>query len=302
MQVTLDKLFFEGQGFNGEIGASQVVVRVFDHKLPVWETDGGIHAKSRLDNNYFAPAYYSVSAQLQGLIQSGGFTLMKLDDMLPVEQQGGLTSGKSPSKQKSDEVVVPIVEGSNLRPNYIRPLFPKYAHPNPKKRVDLAVGDLLLGKDGEPGVFSVVTSDLMQYCQDILGTSALAASTHVYRIRFSDDYAGLAYYICMFLNSKVGQAIVRRYVAGGTTPTLRSTDVLEFVVPVPQTPRAKLAKDARVKIEELQRDIISSALAVSASGDLLQALTLKDPEERLPINFVGGGRSDPHGYYRDYEG
>ena len=279
-----------------QLNQTRIAIKIFEAGLPVWETQSAVHGQARLDNNYFSPAFASATKQLELLEKSGGVSLVKLSQMVP--EKGGIVPGKSPEKERADssKLSFPVIEGSNLRPNYVLPVFTKTANSNARRRIDLESGDLLLGKDGEPGVVSVGTPELSTYCRS-LGAYALSASSHVYRIRLKTHYADLTYYVCAFFNSKVGQAIVRRYISGGTTPTLRGQDVQEFLVPIPRTRRAELAQTFREELEELQKRIISSSLPLVPSQKLIQTLNMQDPDERLPINFVGGGRSDPHGYY-----
>jgi hypothetical protein len=105
------------------------------------------------------------------------------------------------------------------------PTFIKFSE---EQGPDLKPGDILLGKDGEPGTFAVITEELLDFNPEI------AIGGHVYRIRLRDEYIKYAYFLALFLNSKLGQALVRKYIAGGTTPTIRSDDLKKIIVCLPK--------------------------------------------------------------------
>jgi hypothetical protein len=171
------------------------------------------------------------------------------------------------------------------------PVFSKFAaHAAP----DLCPDDLLLSKDGEPGSFAVVTEELLAYRAD------LVPGSHIYRIRLAEAYREHACFIALLLNSRLGQALVRRFIAGGTTPTLRSQDVARIPLCLPTAALAHESCRARQRIRQLQARVIETMSSLDASASLLQALGAQEPGARLPINWAGGGRSDPHGY--DQEG
>jgi hypothetical protein len=50
----------------------------------------------------------------------------------------------------------------------------------------------------------------------------MTIGNHVYHIRLKQTFQVLAPVISSFLNSRTGQAIIRKRIAGGTTPTIRT--------------------------------------------------------------------------------
>lgn len=255
-------------------------VTVLDERLPVWTSQG---QAERLDNAYWSPASVQAAAELERLAQAGRVQRCLLGDLLA---PGSPAVGITPT----GEGRLAVLEGHNLRPNYVVPVFSKFAtHAAPDLRPD----DLLLSKDGEPGSFAVVTEELLAYRAEIVPGS------HIYRIRLAEPYREHACFIALLLNSRLGQALVRRFIAGGTTPTLRSQDVARIPLCLPTAALAHESRRARERIRQLQARVIETVSSLDASASLLQALGAQEPGARLPINWAGGGRSDPHGYDRE---
>jgi hypothetical protein len=55
-------------------------------------------------------------------------------------------------------------------------------------------------------------------------------------------------------------------------------------------------KDSEDTIRTLQSDVIKVISNIRFSANLLETIGARAPEARLPINWSGGGRSDPHAY------
>jgi type I restriction-modification system DNA methylase subunit len=251
--------------------------KIIDASLPVWATDGD---DDRLDNNFWSPASFQAAAQVKELEDSGKITKLSFDQIIADK---GIVTGVKPSL----EGIFGILEGHNLRPNYIVPTFIKFSE---EQGPDLKPGDILLGKDGEPGTFAVITRELLDFNPEI------AIGGHVYRIRLRDEYIKYAYFLTLFLNSKLGQALVRKYIAGGTTPTIRSDDLKKIVVCLPRENAETTTRGSEDTIRTLQSDVIKVISNIEFSANLLDTIGARAPEARLPINWSGGGRSDPHGY------
>jgi hypothetical protein len=107
--------------------------RVLDQALPVWITEGDC---SRLDNNYWSPASFQAAERVERLVQSQMVKALTFNDIIA---PGGLSTGVSPS----DGGALGVLEGHNLRPNYVFPVFAKFTD---KEGPDLQAGDMLLGK------------------------------------------------------------------------------------------------------------------------------------------------------------
>lgn len=69
-----------------------------------------------------------------------------------------------------------------------------------------------------------ISDGLIEALKEELGYEQVAVATHVYRIILKEDFKRYAPFIGTFMNSKLGQALIRRYVSGSVTPTIRSTD------------------------------------------------------------------------------
>ena len=121
----------------------KVEPRVLDSGLPIWLSEGDAY---RLDNNFFHPAAYQARRKLIELADSGLGEVKLLHELFAEAP----STGVSPS----EEGLLPIYEGGNIRPNSIFPVVSKYAE---TAKYELGEGDLLIGKDGEPGIAAVMT-------------------------------------------------------------------------------------------------------------------------------------------------
>lgn len=235
----------------------------------------------RLDNNFFSPAAYQAEQAIRRLSRSETGRVLALRHLvLP----GTLVTGTEPTA----DGLIAVAEGRNLRPNYVLPIFSKYTE---DVAVELLPGDIIMGKDGEPGTVAVITQVLLDYCPPF------TIANHVYRFRLKEQYVEAAYLVGAFLNSRTGQALVRKIIAGGTTPTIRRDELSAVPIFVPED--RELWAQVKEEIVRVQAAVLASLKNLGPSDMLIQALGVEEAFARLPINWVGGGRSDPHGYYRD---
>ena len=180
-------------------------------------------------------------------------------------------------------------------PNYIVPIFEKSCDlveaTEKSKRVILGKiqeGDILVVKDGSPGTVAVVTKEFIELTPNIM------ASYHLHIIRLKKEYRKYAHYICAFLNSKVGQALLRRYISGSVSPTIRNDEISGMKVIVPKNDN--LAKDTKKAITNLQNSIITVMNKFLEPSKKIETKNNNLP--KLPINWMPGGKRDKHGYYR----
>jgi len=260
---------------NNGVSSRTLDVHIQNRRLPIW-TSQDLSAADRMDNNFFAAAYAEACDRLQ---QLPGVQLMTLDQLAATIKTGSTGEG--------DEI--PVIEGLNILPNCIRPRFVKFAD---RQGALLAKKtDLLILKDGSPAVVAAVTQPFLEACGDV------AAGTHVYVVSLRDEYGAWAAYISCWLNSTYGQAILRRYIAGSVSPTLRRDDLKEVLVPIPKD--ETLAGECQQWVEDLQQQLLESSKFMYPSEQVMKLLGSEPPLPYLPLNWTGGGKHDPHGYYRD---
>ncbi len=116
-------------------------MELLNKQLPLWvsslESDD---LEARLDNNWYSPSAWAADEEIRVAAISRKF---KLITVLELCENDGINTGVSPE----DDGEIGVIEGRNLKPNYVVPLFTKYAY----EASDLKAGDLLVGKDGEAG-------------------------------------------------------------------------------------------------------------------------------------------------------
>jgi len=188
----------------------------------------------------------------------------------------GVSASPAPSFLSPGEVG--LIEGRNLRPNYVIPLFMKFG----REPMAIVAGDILIGKDGEPGTVSMVTGDLLEYCQQ-----RLTVGGHVYHARLAKRYRELAPFISVFLNSRNGQALIRKQIAGGTTPTIRKTDIGNVPVLVPADD--KCPNDIGDAVIRTQQRIIDAMDNLGPSKSVAASVGMREVDIHLPTNWAGGG-------------
>ena len=121
----------------------------------------------------------------------------------------------------------------------------------------------------------------------------LTISDNVHAIRLKEENKKFAPFICLYLNSKLGQALLRRNIAGSVTPILNQRDLAD--IPIPEDDEI-LYKSERLLIT-LQENFLQYSRFVSPSDRLLEILGLTESLPKLPVNWMPGGKRDPHGYY-----
>jgi len=226
--------------------------------------------EARIDNNWHSPAAALAEAIMERMHAAGEYQLLHLIDLA---ETGGIATGGSPSPDGE----IGLIEGRNLRANYVIPLFTKFG----AKPMDLIAGGLLIGKDGEPGTAALITEPLLEFC------GALTLGGHVYRVRLKAHFRPLAPFLSTFLNSRAGQAVVRKRIAGGTTPTIRSSDLntVPVIVPIDR----QCPPDIEQSVAETQNRIIEAMQNLGPSTALAQRTGLQRIDVRLPTNWAGGG-------------
>jgi len=251
-------------------------IEILESFLPIWLSHGDGY---RLDNNFFSPAAYLAEKQIRALEHDGLGEVMPLGDIW--------AKVPTPGVPPSPDGLAPLIEGANLRPNCIFPRFSKYAD---AIEDGVRLGDLFITKDGEPGTAAIVTTALLEKVPTFVW------GEHVYRVRLHLQWIDVGPYICAFLNSTVGQALIRKTIAGGTTPTIRKDDLAMVPIFIPQD--RKVFGEASKQMNQLQVAVLETVSNLGPSSALSAKVGLKDPPVRLPINWAGGGRSDPHNYDR----
>jgi hypothetical protein len=252
----------------------ELPVKVLDKSLPLWTAellDDDLEA--RIDNNWYSPAAFYAYAEMVKVTRHGAYTLATLGALC--DKKDGIGPGYSPEEEGD----VGMIEGRNLRPNYVIPIFTKYT----AKPMNMEVGDLLVGKDGEPGTVAVITQVLLDYCKE------LTVGNHVYHVRLLEKHRPVAPFIAAFLNSRNGQAIIRKCIAGGTTPTIRKADIEELPVLIPTD--GKCPASVQKAVIQTQKWVIDSMDNLGPSKGMAAMLGMRDVDIRLPTNWAGGGAS-----------
>jgi len=249
---------------------------IYDNSLPVWSIKSDDY---RLDNNFVSPSSIMATRILNKLSESGDYEIKKLEDIIE-----SVVSGISPS----DDGGLPVIEGTNIRPNYILPIFVKYGLMEEENDVLLKEADIVIVKDGSPGTVSAISKTLLEEYDQIL------FSYHLYRIRLKDEYKKHSFFISAFLNSKIGQGLVRKYISGAVSPTIRDQELKNIIVPIPKSDETTYAINE--KLETLQRNVISSMNFLEPSKELDEKMNPENNLPYLPINWLPGGKRDKQGY------
>lgn len=267
--------------------------------FPVWEDYSLLQPQNndeRLDNNYFSNTYELALRYLQTLEDSSIVEVKTFDEIIL-----SYTAGTEPEKNGD----CPLIEKTNLLPNTILTSFEKFATFDTNKKFHIKLNDILLSKDGSPGVACCVTQRLLDILQKKLGYEGGVIGTHVYRIELKTEFQKYASFLTLFLNSKLGQAIVRRYISGSVSPTIGSQTIKRMLICIPIKNSKKLIDDSIQYLNLLQNEIFSTTKRVDYSNDLVKELAkdgnLEPPViSRLQINWNHGGKRDLHGYYKDW--
>lgn len=274
----------------------KIKTTVIDAKLPIWEDLSFFQeqeADGRLDNNYFSASYEKALELLNDLD----------GDKYDVKTLGSIRkdyfTGLEPTNVEPDEEgAIPLIEGTNVMPNVILPSFEKFTKIEDDGKHVIVEDDILLTKDGSPGVVSAVSAELVGALKEEFGYERTAIATHVYKIELKEAYGKYSPLIGTFLNSKLGQALIRRYVSGSVSPTIRRDDVERILVVIPKD--EVMVDDARKKLATLQRQAIDYSRYVESSNELVTKMFGRKVElPKLPVNWMPGGKRDPHGYDKE---
>jgi len=259
-----------------------MLLEVLDKKLPIWIT-ADLTGEERIDNNFFHPSYY----KLLDYAKNSDFQLSVLSQLIDDIKTGDTGWGEE----------IPVLEGLNISPNVVYPLFEKFT--DREKAVFIAHRDLLIVKDGSPAVVAPVTKALSEEYKE------LAVGTHVYLVTLRENFKPFAAYISCWLNSIYGQALLRRYIAGSVSPTLRRDDILKVLVPIPKDKNTakELAELCEDWLEDLQSNMLERLNFANLSEEVLRLIGETPKFPRLPTNWYSGIGRDPHGFHRrnDFE-
>jgi len=280
----LDKIYEYWEKWKEEKGWREPNLKVYDMKLPIWSIKEDDY---RLDNNFFSPSSIKALEMINDMKEKGLIELEKLKNLIEMQ----IMTGTTPEEEAT---AIPIIEGINIEPNYVNPVFVKFTSEIEEERscLKLKESDLLIVKDGSPAAITVVSKPILEKFEILL------PSHHVYLIRLKEEYKKYAYYIAAFLNSKVGQAILRRYISGSVSPSIRSDELGEVDIVVPK----KKEEYERIKeeIESLQKNIISVMDEfLTASNEIEKKINPRDVLPKLPINWMPAGKGDKHNYYKE---
>jgi len=280
----------------------KIRVKILDAKLPVWLDSSLMLTQGldeRLDNNYWSASYYSALKTLKALQDR---------DVVEVKRFSELHSIRITGAAPTEDGDVPLIEGTNIRPNVVYPLFEKFTSVSgdegqPDNNV-VTENDILVTKDGMPAAYCYISKILIDVLRDEFNHEKVACSSHVYRIKLKEEYSEYAPYIVQVMNSRLGQALTRRFISGSVTPTIRSEDIDNVLVPLPKQEIDAILKKAKQQIEALQSHVMEIMKNVRPSNDLTKVIydlaSLSEPSiPNLPVNWSGGGRRDLHGYYKD---
>lgn len=253
-------------------------VEILNRNLPIWvSTDLNDEPSSRIDNNYFHASFNGVINNINNI---SSFELRKLMDL------GEVFTGETGEGED-----IPVIEGLNVAPNTIFPIFEKFV--GRENAILINFRDILVVKDGSPGIVAPVTQSFLdQY-------SEVGVGTHVYVVRLYEEYKPLSAYISCFLNSTYGQALLRRYIAGSVSPTLRKEDLEEIIIPLPRD--ESIIQECEQWLEDLQRQVLEGTDFIKPSEETIRILGQVPQLPRLSTNWYSGVGRDPHGFHRQTE-
>ena len=254
-----------------------MLLKLLDKKLPIWVT-ADLTGEERIDNNFFHVSYY----KLLIILNNSDFQLRKLSQLIDDIKTGNTRAGEE----------IPVLEGLNISPNVIYPLFEKFT--GREDAIIVSYRDLLVVKDGSPAVVAPVTRAFLEEYKES------AVGTHVYLVSLRENFKLFAAYVSCWLNSICGQAILRRYIAGSVSPTLRQDDLLEVLIPIPKDENTakELAELCENWLEDLQNNMLERLNFANLSEEVLRSIGDFPKLPRLPTNWYSGIGRDPHGFHR----
>jgi len=256
-----------------------IKLKVIDSVLPIWVVEGDI--EDRLDNNFFSPSSFEALKEVDRLETIGKVRKVPLKRLVAKR----ILTGVEPTKG-----AIQVLEGRNIQPNYINPKKDKFT--SSEQRL-IEAYDLLISKDGSPGVVSVALPIVLEQ----LGR--ISAGTHVYIVRLQDQYEKHTCFITSFLNSKIGQGIIRKFISGSVSSTIRRDDLSNVIVVLPTKDYESLSRETEQKMEQLQKSVLLANGFMEPSRDLTLDLGMENDISELPINWMPGGKRDAHRYYKE---
>lgn len=252
-------------------------MEIIDKKLPVWSTNEWDY---RIDNNFFSSSQFIAKQRLQDMVDE--YDIKTLNDI-----SEKIISGKSPHNDGD----IPLIEGSNIYPNHIMPPFNKMTTEyvsDEKEDPYVTPYDLLIIQDGSPGRVTSVPAIISEEIGDMM------PSNHCYLLHIKEKYKVHSAFISSFLNSRLGQALIRKYIAGSVSPTIRKPEIKNLKVPIPKD--EEKSKEIMKKIEQLQRGVLKSTNFLDTSKDIEHKLQDDKYEvPNLPLNWYPKGKI-PHKY------
>jgi len=259
-------------GFHRQTEDSEITDQsILKSDLPIWVS--GELPEDRIDNNYSHPAYQTAIDWINSL-------------SLPIKTIGELKENIFVGETPKEEGEIPVIEGRNIKPNCLFPDFQKYTD---NEDIALQEYDIVIVRSGTSGLAALILPRILK------NIGQLAVSDHIHVLRLREEYKQCAPFICVFLNSKIGQALIRRYVGGSISPTLNRRDLVNIPIPLPQN--NEILERSEEFLNTLQENFLQYSRFVSPSDRLLEILGLTESLPKLPVNWMPGGKRDPHGYY-----
>ena len=137
-------------------------------------------------------------------------------------------------------------------------------YPSPLKSEE---GDILIIKDDSPGTVAGVLRPLLRFFDEYE-----TVGEHDYIIRLKTGHKELASFIAAFLNSEIGQALVRRYITGAIGPSISERHIESLPIVLPPD---EIFKEAKEKLEDLQKTVIEMMHPTRYPRNCWKKLTLK---------------------------
>lgn len=98
----------------------KIKVKILEEKLPIWLDSSFTLTQrldERLDNNYWSASYFNALKTLKALQDR---------DVVEVKRFSELCSLRVTGASPTEDGDVPLIEGNNIRPNVVYPLFEKF--------------------------------------------------------------------------------------------------------------------------------------------------------------------------------
>lgn len=255
-------------------------LKIYDKRLPIWSVEPSEITTDRIDNNYFSPASIKAVGKINQMRKF--YEVKELGKIIDE-----ITSGSGPVSEGD----IPLIEASNVYPNYIAPYFEKFGVMD--EDLLLKENDILIVKDGSPSTVAPITKPLIERFPKMMPTY------HVYRVRLKEKYLRFATAISSYLNSKVGQAILRRYISGGVSTTIRDNELRKILVVIPKDHEVT---EVNKELQKLQKSVLSSLDFLKPSKITMKEFKLSENDlPALPISYMPGAKRDKQGYFKEFE-